>query len=146
MAQWQGIFLPVKETQETWVWSLGWEDPMQEEMATHSSVLVWKTAWIDEPGGLQSVGSRRVRQNWERTRARAHTHTHTHTHTHSLCVFNLSLVPNCGTCFAPVTGCVELDSWALHMVQLRLLIWRSRSAASGKCVRPRNPRPSWEEL
>ena len=46
--------------QETWVRSLGWEDPLQKEMATHSSILAWKISWTEEPGGLQSMGSQRV--------------------------------------------------------------------------------------
>ena len=50
--------------QETWVQSLGWEDALEEEMATHSSSLAWKTLWTEEPGGLQSMGSRTVRQDW----------------------------------------------------------------------------------
>ena len=45
---------------ETWVRSLGWEDPLEEEMATHSSTLAWKTLWTEEPGRLQSMGSQRV--------------------------------------------------------------------------------------
>ena len=49
--------------QETWVWSLGWEDPLEKRMATHSSVLVWRIPWTEEPGGLQSMGSQRVRYN-----------------------------------------------------------------------------------
>ena len=43
--------------QETWVQSLGWEDPLEKEMATHSSILAWKISWTEEPGGLQSLGS-----------------------------------------------------------------------------------------
>ena len=46
--------------QETWVRSLGWEDPLEKEMATHSSILAWKISWTEEPGGLQSMGSQRV--------------------------------------------------------------------------------------
>ena len=46
--------------QETQVQSLGWEDPLEEKMATHSSVLAWRMPWIEEPGGLQSMGSVRV--------------------------------------------------------------------------------------
>ena len=46
--------------QETWVQSLGWEDPLEEEMATHSIILVWKIPWMEEPGRLQSTGSKRV--------------------------------------------------------------------------------------
>ena len=46
--------------QETQVWSLGWEDPLEKEMATHSSNLAWKIPWTEEPGRLQSMGSQRV--------------------------------------------------------------------------------------
>ena len=41
--------------QETWVRSLGWEDPLEKEMATHSSILAWRIPWTEEPGGLQSM-------------------------------------------------------------------------------------------
>ena len=44
---------------ETQVRSLGWEDPLEEEMATHSSTLAWRIPWTEEPGGLQSMGSQR---------------------------------------------------------------------------------------
>ena len=46
--------------QETWVQSLGWEDPLEKEMETHSSTLPWKIPWTEEPGRLQSMGSQRV--------------------------------------------------------------------------------------
>ena len=46
--------------QETWVPSLGWEDPLEEGMATHSSVLAWRIPWTEEPGGLHSPRSCRV--------------------------------------------------------------------------------------
>ena len=49
---------------ETWVKSLGWEDVLEKEMATHSSILAWKIPWMEEPGGLQSTGSQRVRHDW----------------------------------------------------------------------------------
>ena len=49
----------MQETQEMWVPSLGWEDPLEEEMATHSSILVWEIPWTEEPGGLQSVRLKR---------------------------------------------------------------------------------------
>ena len=45
---------------EIWVPSLGWEDPLEKEMATHSSILAWRIPWTEEPGGLQSTGSQRV--------------------------------------------------------------------------------------
>ena len=47
--------------QETRVWSLGEEDPLEKEMATHSSILAWQVPWTKEPGGLQSMGSQKVR-------------------------------------------------------------------------------------
>ena len=50
--------------QETWVWSLGWEDPLEKQMATHSSILAWKISWTEKPGGLQSMGSQRVENDW----------------------------------------------------------------------------------
>ena len=56
MVQWQRIHLTVQQTQETWAGSLGWEDPLEEEMATHSSILAWRIPWTEEPGGLQSMG------------------------------------------------------------------------------------------
>ena len=46
---------------ETWVRSLGWEESLEKEMATHSSILAWKISWTEEPGGLQSGRSQRVR-------------------------------------------------------------------------------------
>ena len=46
------------------IWSLGWEDPLQQEMATHSSIFAWKIPWTEEPGGLQSTGLQRVRHGW----------------------------------------------------------------------------------
>ena len=50
---------------ETWVRSLGWEDPLEKEMAIHSSTLAWKISWMEVPGKLQSVGSQRVGHDWE---------------------------------------------------------------------------------
>ena len=49
--------------QETWVGSLGQEDPLEKEMATHSSILAWRIPWAEESGGLQSVGLQRVRHD-----------------------------------------------------------------------------------
>ena len=45
---------------ETWVQSLGWEDPLEKEMETHSSILAWRIPWMEEPAGLQSMGLQRV--------------------------------------------------------------------------------------
>ena len=46
----------MQEPQETWVQPLGWEDPLEMEMATHSSILAWRNPWTEEPGRLQSMG------------------------------------------------------------------------------------------
>ena len=46
--------------QETWVRSLGWEDPLEEEMATYTSIIAWRIPWREEPGRLQSMGLQRV--------------------------------------------------------------------------------------
>ena len=54
--------LPVMQV--TQVWSLGWEDPLEKEMATHSSILAWRILWIEEPGRLQSMGSQKFGHNW----------------------------------------------------------------------------------
>ena len=47
--------------QETWVRSLGWEDPLEKEIATPSSILAWEIPWTEEPGGLRSMESQRIR-------------------------------------------------------------------------------------
>ena len=66
--------------QETGVWFLGGEDPLEKEMTTRSSILAWRISWTKEPGRLQSMGSHRVRHDWAPERACARTHTHiTHT-------------------------------------------------------------------
>ena len=59
--------LPMQETQETQVRSLGQEDPLEQEMETHSSILARKIAWTEEPSRLQYMGSQRVGQDWART-------------------------------------------------------------------------------
>ena len=56
---------------DTWAWSLGWEDPLEEGMATHSSVLAWRIP-TEEPGGLQSIGSKRVGHDWATKHSTAH--------------------------------------------------------------------------
>ena len=63
---------------QTWVWSLGWEHPLDNGMATYSSILAWRIPWTEELGRLQSMGLQGVRHNWV-----TNTHTHTHTHTGS---------------------------------------------------------------
>ena len=65
----------MQKIQETWVQSLGWEGPLEKEMATCFSILTWKIPWTEEPDRLQSLGSQRVRHDWECI----YIHTHTHT-------------------------------------------------------------------
>ena len=77
--------LPVmQETQEAQVPSLGGENPLERQTATHSSFLAWEILWTEEPGWLQSKGSSRVRHDQVTNHARVRAHTHTHTHTHTL--------------------------------------------------------------
>ena len=54
----------VQEMQEMWVQSLNQEDPLEEGMATHPSILAWRIPWTEEPGGLQTMGWQRVRHGW----------------------------------------------------------------------------------
>ena len=60
VAQWKRVCLPLQETQETWVRSLNQEDPLEGEMATHSSILAWEIPWTEEPDGLQSLELQRI--------------------------------------------------------------------------------------
>ena len=73
------ILLPMLEVQETSVRSLDQEDPPEKEMATHPNIFAWKIPWIEEPGGLQSMGLQRVGWTW--------LSKHTHTHTHTICLY-----------------------------------------------------------
>ena len=52
------------ERHKTWIWSLGWEDPVQKRMAIYSSILAWEILWIEEPVELQSMGSQRLGHDW----------------------------------------------------------------------------------
>ena len=53
----EGIHLQIQESQETWLQSLSWEDLLEQEVATHASILAWKIPWTEAPGGAQSMGS-----------------------------------------------------------------------------------------
>ena len=64
VAQWWRIHLPMQETQEMQLWSLGQEDPPEKEMATHSRILAWRIPWTEKPGGLQYKGLQRVGYDW----------------------------------------------------------------------------------
>ena len=61
--------------QETWVPSLGWEDPLEKRMAIHSSILAWEIPWTEEPGGLQSIRSQRAGHDLT-TKSQPHTYLH----------------------------------------------------------------------
>ena len=63
MVQQQSICLPMQETRKTQVQSLGQEDLLEKGVATHSSILIWRIPWTEEPGMLQSTGSQRVGSN-----------------------------------------------------------------------------------
>ena len=65
--------------QETWVQSLGWEDPLEQEMSIYSIILAWKILWTKELGRIQSTESQRVKHNWVCACVHAHAHTHTNT-------------------------------------------------------------------
>ena len=67
----------MQEMQETWLRSLGQEDPLEEEMATHSSILAWKIPWREEPGRLQTM------KESDKSRLSEHACKHTHIHVHS---------------------------------------------------------------
>ena len=56
------------EMRETWIRSLGQEDPLEDEMVANSSILAWEISWTEESSGLQSIGLRRVRHDWAHTR------------------------------------------------------------------------------
>ena len=59
----QDSVLQLQENQEMGICFLGWEDSLEEGMATHTSILAWRIPWTEEPGGLQSIGLQRVRQD-----------------------------------------------------------------------------------
>ena len=78
----------MQEPQEMQVWSLGQEDPLEEGMATHSSILAWRILWTEEPGGLQSIVNNRTQLKWFST----HTHTHTYACTHHSLYISIHLL------------------------------------------------------
>ena len=63
---------PLSTMRETQVRSLGWEDPLEKEMAIHSSTIAWKIPWTEEPGRLQSMGTRKESDTTERLRVHVH--------------------------------------------------------------------------
>ena len=101
--------LPMQEMQETWVEFLNQEDALEKEIATHSSVLAWRIPWTEEPGGLQSMGSQRVRLS---TRAgRQGREERTQLPHLSFC----SWIPSCQSCEAHLEASLppNLPPWLL---------------------------------
>ena len=99
---------------ETQVWSLGWEDPLEKGMATHSSLPAWRIQWTEEPGGLQSMGFQRIIQDWT---TNTHTHTHTHTHIIKLLPHSLSQMVMC----VRVEKVKDLLSWQMSNIQYSII-------------------------
>ena len=103
---------------ETRVQSLGWEDPLEKEMATHSSTLAWKIPWTEEPGRLQSVGSQRVEHDWVTSL--------------TLCAKSLQ---SCPTICDPADGS-PLGSSVHGILQARILEWVAMPSFRGNLPDP----------
>ena len=71
-----------QETQEMRAGSQSWDDPLEKEVITHSSILAWRISGTEEPGRIQTMGSHRIRHDW----GHAHTPSHTHTHTRTIII------------------------------------------------------------
>ena len=116
----------MQEVQEMWVWFLGWEDSLEEEMATHSNILAWEIPGTEEPAWLQCMGSQRVWHDWLTTHTRTHTHTHTHTHGKRY---------DCESqqCTTSIAGlCLDRDAWAGISHSLRLSRGSRKVRSRGK--------------
>ena len=85
--------------QETQVQSLGWEDPLEEERATHFSILAWRIPWTEEPGGLQSMGSQRTRLKQLSMHARALPAFIVHSLILGITLFRASMYSSCPEVF-----------------------------------------------
>ena len=131
--------------QETWAPSLGWEDPLEKKMATHSNILAWKISWTEEPGGLQSMGSQRVRHNWTTKCTAQHEANYRYQYISTLntvkdislmrfhhmfivcvCVHTQSCPTLCNT-----MDCSPPDSSVHGIFQARILKWVSISSSRG---------------
>ena len=99
---------PMQKTQETQLRSLGWDNPLKEEMATYSSILAWKIPQIEEPGRLQPVGSQRI----------GYTHTHTHTHTHLF--YSWKFIPLNPLTYSVCPPTLATTSWYFVFINLFL--------------------------
>ena len=115
--------------QETRVRSLGWEDPLEKEMAAHSNILAWKIPWTEEPGRLPSMGSQRVRHDW----ATSHSHGNLHVLAEMKCRHLETLL----SCQLSMTGPMR-EAWARHWFLLNqtagtfLFLFQPRKLAAEK--------------
>ena len=101
----------MQEMQEMWVQSLGQEEPLEKEMATHSSILAWKIPWTEEPGGLQSTGSKGVRHDW------AHRHSLTQKSPRVKFYMPFTLKSTKLKCaFSGISSGMRLNHWTSQMV------------------------------
>ena len=110
----------MQETQEMCLRSLGWEDLLEESMATHSSILAWRIPWTEKPGGLQSMRSQRVGHDW----ATEHS-THKNVKQQYLQYFRIVFVSVNSQC-GPVLGCEFVYGKQIILSTLRLYNFISR--------------------
>ena len=122
MAQW------VKNLPAMQVQTIGQTDPLEEGMATHTSMHARRISWTEEPGGLQSIGSQRIGQDWSYW-ARTYVHTYTHTHTHYKQKQSNQWSPQSFLYHSPRTLSIhhssEICAWSsLHLWLCALCWWR----------------------
>ena len=129
--------------QETWVQSLGQEDPLEKGMATHPSTLAWRITGTKEPGKQQSRGLQRVRHNWATKHTCAHAHTHTHTHTrhskHSCLLFAAENISNGYIDFHQSTGLGSLMWCSKTQIPEPEFLSLDLSSATNKLHDPASP-------
>ena len=126
----------MQEMREIQVQSLGREDPLEEGMTTHSSILAWRIPWTEEPGGLQSMGWAKSQTQLKQLSVRTHTHTHTHKHANRKTQMNILANPiySFSDCFplcevkvkvaqSCLTLCDPKDCTVHGILQARILEW-----------------------
>ena len=117
---------------ETWVQSLGQEDLLEKEMATHSSILAWKIPWMEEPGRLQIMGLQRVRHNWATSVLYTNLHIHMcgHRSIRTICVRKQTFQSECVILSSGLLLCSQAQGSAGLEVQphTRIAPWSSAQA------------------
>ena len=109
----------MQEMQKMWVWSLGQEDPLEKEMAIHSSILAWEIQWTEEPWGLQSMESQRVRHN---TATKQQQHGNTGRYIDFMACVSAKSLQSCLTLCNPVDNSPP-GSTVYGFLQARILEW-----------------------